>query len=261
MGAESRLYLEIADSFTKRLVKDHIMAVILDGSVNNEEEIIGYSDIDMKVIVQGTKVPKEVYNNINLAISCSLKRYDVVFNVWTLLENEYPYKENYSFDFVRRYCLLSGNVLYENNFIQGDKKCVHYITKDQRKACMKAMFNFQIRLRRLLTNPTAISDVNQISAKFILQQSIAYLFHGLRYYNAFNGYLCLTIFQVYHTYLQEEENEIVERAYFIRNHWNTVNFTLAESYDLLYSVTDLLDRLINKMLGELSLGQVKLTYV
>jgi hypothetical protein len=107
-------------------------------------------------------------------------------------------------------------------------------------------FDF-VRIRRLYTNPMAISDVQKLLPEFIIQQSITCAFHALQYYNAFNGYMCLTIKQVYTVYQELEYSPFIERLFHIHNNWNHEIFTISSERDILYITITLFDGFSNKL--------------
>lgn len=197
---------------------------ILHGSVNNDEHIPYFSDIDLNVFVENEMMQKTIFQEIRKAIIKSLGEFEVVFNVWTLLSSDYPYQYYGNFfDFVRRYCLKAGTVLLGKNELN-QIKLAENITIYEKDLCVKSISSFQIRMGRLLTNPTAITDVNKVESKLILQQGIAYYFHSMRYFNAFWGNIITSIktnltFFLGNKALNEDIKTFSLKVYEMREKW------------------------------------------
>lgn len=253
------------DCFVNNLkCKDLLRAIILDGSVNNLENIAGFSDIDLKVIVKGNKIANSILNDINYSIHESIKNKNIVFNTWTLTDQEFPRSSfNSNFDFVRRYCLLKGTIVFGNIEIEDD--LIKQIGIVEKHECIKALFNFQIRLRRLLTNASAISDVSLENNELLLQQSIAYFFHSLRYYNAFNGDVCLTIKKTLDVFCNKEKEiydiSFADKIYNLRNNWkDSINTTYSDAKMILYDVTNFINDLYLRMKSNITADPTYLFY-
>lgn len=257
------IYDEIVNSFVNLLeCKDDVRCIILDGSVNNREHVLGLSDIDLKLFIKGDFITQRVYDAIEKAIQDALLRRDIIFNAWTLLETEYPRDDRNSvFDFVRKYCLLRGTVLYSNHFTVGSVDLMN-IGENERTSCLRAIFNFQIRLRRLLTNPIAITDVNNPSSDFILQQSIAYLFHALRYFDAYYGMVCCKIKDVLDAYkvLSDHGTLFLEEMHSLRCDWDSRPKNLSLSRTILCQTTAFLDSLSVRMRADFGDYIIPITY-
>lgn len=260
------MYEEIVDSFVNLLeCKDDIRCIILDGSVNNREHVKGLSDIDVKLFVKGDFITQRICDAIQKAIQDALFGRDIIFNAWTLLDAEYPRDDRNSvFDFVRKYCLLRGTVLYSNHFTVGSIGLVS-IGENERLSCLKAVFNFQIRLRRLLTNPVAITDVNNPTSDFLLQQSVAYLFHALRYYNAYYGKVCCKIKDVLAAYktLSDQDISFLEKMYSLRCNWDNRPKDLLLGRTILCQTTAFIDSLSARMRADFNNNNniIPITYI
>lgn len=186
-------YLSVIDNFIDQIEKDAFFTIILDGSVNNNEHIPYYSDIDLKLFIHNNDYNKTTFRIIRDAINIATNKFPVKLNAWTLTEDNFPFiSRYYVFDFVRRYCLFNGKTLLGEDHTK-QIYLADCVTNEEQNICISSILSFLIRLHRLLTNPLAITDVQSINQSFILQQQIAYFFHAIRYFNAFFGNVIASI--------------------------------------------------------------------
>jgi len=225
MNKKSDIFIKIVDEFVENFQNRYDCVAILDGSVNNREHIYNFSDIDIKIFADPEIINKDFFADVATAIKESLGQEKMVFNAWVLSTEDFPNKQDgVYFDFVRRFVLkkeqlLFGNLDMESIILKKE------IDKMDRDVCIKAIVGFLIRLRRLLTNPMAISDVKKIDNHLLLQQGIAYYFHFLRYYNAFFGNVVLKIKDSVNFYINNEltsksRSVFAEKVYNMRNEWD-----------------------------------------
>lgn len=244
MNRQKNIFHEVAGEFIEDFKSNHWpCSVILDGSVNNNEHVYGFSDIDLKIFAESEIINKDFLVSVSNSIRKSLGKEKIIFNVWVLSRGDFPDKEDgVYFDFVRRYVLKSGQLLLGDlklNTIKIKKE----INADDRDLCVKTIVGFLIRLRRLLTNPTAISDVQKSDVSLFLQQGIAYYFHFLRYYNAFFGDVTLKIKDNLTLYchdklVSKDQRNFAQEIFIMRNNWKKIlsAYNKSSAFDFLTKV-------------------------
>lgn len=219
------VFRKILTRFVENFTNKHWpCSAILDGSVNNNEHIHGFSDIDLKIFAD-SKIINEVFlKSVADSIKYSLRKEKITFNVWVLSNEDFPDKQDgVYFDFVRRFILKNGRLLFGKLNLE-TIKLKKEIDKTDRDLCIKTIVGFLIRLRRLLTNPAAISDVQKSNKYLLLQQGIAYYFHFLRYYNAFWGRVVLKIKDNVDLYttnklISRDQYNFAQKVFIMRNRW------------------------------------------
>lgn len=226
MNKQSDIFWEILSKFIEDFSKNNrcSYSAILDGSVNNKEQVYGLSDIDLKIFADSKIINQDFFKSISDSIETAIDKEKIIFNLWVLSTEDFPDKEDgVYFDFVRRFVLRNGRLLFgriDLNTIQLKKE----INRTDRDLCIKTIVGFLIRLRRLLTNPTAISGVQRVSKRLLLQQGISYYFHFLRYHHAFQGQVVLRIKDNLDLYVSNNsvpkvQKDFAKKVFTMRKNW------------------------------------------
>lgn len=172
-----------------------VVSVLMDGSVSYGGYVAGYSDVDIKVIVSAVSVDEGLWLNVRGAIRAAASLCEAPINLWCVRDREFLAAYHASlppFDFVRRHVVRRARVLCGRD-LRAEVKCPDAVTLHEVRVCISQITTFAIRLRRLLTNPTAVSDVRCESGSLFAQQGISYYFHALRYFLAAAGIVAAPI--------------------------------------------------------------------
>ncbi|WP_425037485.1 hypothetical protein [Primorskyibacter sp. S187A] len=162
-----------------------VEVIVLDGSVNTGESVLGLSDIDLKVFFSN-KEGDAVFSGARQILVEAQAEHNFPINAWFLPMTDHPSRSASTFDFVRSFVLKCGSTLFGAE-LSGDILLHERTTDKDRWATERAMLDFSVRLRRLATNPTSISDIDSVNGLVVLKQAIAYSVHGLRYFRAAHG--------------------------------------------------------------------------
>lgn len=256
MNKRSGIFGGILNKFIENFKNKHWpCSAILDGSVNNNEHIYGFSDIDLKIFADSEIINRNFLKSVADSIQAASGKEKITFNVWVLSTEDFPDKqEGVYFDFVRRFVLKNGRLLLGKLDLE-TIKLKKEIDRMDRDLCIKTIVGFLIRLRRLLTNPTAISDVQKSNKHLLLQQGIAYYFHFLRYYNAFFGRVVIKIKDNVDLYatnklVSNDQYDFAQKVFIMRNNWKKTlqayNLTTAFAFlaEIIQHMEFVLDRFL-----------------
>lgn len=227
--------------------------VILDGSCNTGEAITRLSDIDIKLFLSPGVDVGAVRAALVDATRNAIGAREVTFNLWTLLDEEFPLAYPLgTFDFVRRHVLKHGTVLLGDDR-RANIALPEVISQLEATCCLQQTATFAIRLRRLLTNPSAVSDVVQLRPSFLLQQAVAYFFHSARYYGAFHGAVARSIGETAAIYsrcegISVDERDLIRRLLRTRQAWHrSQKCRLPEARMVLVDVVDAIGRMLRRL--------------